>query len=310
MRKKEQLTSHIMMVRPAYFGFNEETAENNRFQKADSNLSADEIADLAKNEFDEFVKKLRKAGIAVLVMNDTSDPITPDAVFPNNWISMHSDGTVITYPMFANIRRKERNKQFIEALGKRYKILEYIDITPFEKDNIFLEGTGSMIFDHPNAIVYACLSVRTDEKLLNRLASRIGYEPVVFSSVDEQDIAIYHTNVMMAVGEHFVVICLETIKDTTERAKVTKTILDSGKEIIEISMSQMGKFAGNMIQLKNDENERFLIMSDQAHQSLNKKQIYQIEKYATILSAPLYTIEQFGGGSARCMIAEIFLPKL
>ncbi len=220
MRYKQQLTTHIMMVRPAHFGFNEETATNNAFQNSETELSADDIVHKAQKEFDDFVEKLQSKGISVHVMNDKIEPSKPDAVFPNNWISMHEDGTIIQYPMFAKVRRLERDRQFIDYLKANFDVVETIDFTAFEQKDLFLEGTGSMIFDHPNELVYACLSVRTNEKLLKRLAKRIGYKPIFFKSSDENDVPIYHTNVMMAVGDQFVVICLDTIKDIHERNAV------------------------------------------------------------------------------------------
>ena len=298
-----------MMVRPANFGFNEETAGNNAFQTKDNSLTTNEIKEKAAAEFDSFVKILRGCSVDVIVMEDSVAPLKTDAVFPNNWFSTHEDGTMILYPMYSRNRRLERDENIIRALENDFKVVKKVHFDQFENDNLFLEGTGSMILDRPNKICYACLSVRTDLVLLNRLCSVIGYKSVAFHAVDASDQDIYHTNVMMALGETFVVICLETVKSEAEKAALLHEFQVTQKEIIEISLAQMQRFAGNMLQVRNDKGETFLVMSQQAFESLTSEQIQQIEKHTRILSADIKTIETYGGGSARCMLAEIFFEK-
>ncbi len=298
-----------MMVRPANFGFNEETAGNNAFQTKDNSLTTNEVKEKAATEFDNFVKILRGCSVDVVVMEDSISPLKTDAVFPNNWFSTHEDGTMILYPMYSPNRRLERDENIIRALENDFKVVKKVHFDQFENDNLFLEGTGSMIFDRPNKICYACLSVRTDLVLLNRLCSVIGYKPVAFHAVDAADQDIYHTNVMMALGETFVVICLETVKNEAEKVALLHEFQLTQKEIIEISLAQMQRFVGNMLQVRNDKGETFLVMSQQAFESLTPEQIQLIEKHTHIVSADIKTIETYGGGSARCMMAEIFFEK-
>ncbi len=304
-----QTTSTIMMVRPANFGFNEETAGNNAFQTKDNSLTTNEVKEKAAAEFDNFVKILRGCSVDVVVMEDSISPLKTDAVFPNNWFSTHEDGTMILYPMYSRNRRLERDENIIRALENDFKVVKKVHFDQFENENLFLEGTGSMILDRPHKICYACLSVRTDLVLLNRLCSVIGYKPVAFHAVDASDQDIYHTNVMMALGETFVVICLETVKNEAEKAALLREFQVTQKEIIEISLAQMQRFVGNMLQVRNDKGETFLVMSQQAFESLTPEQIQQIEKHTRIVSADIKTIETYGGGSARCMMAEIFFEK-
>jgi hypothetical protein len=304
-----QTTSTIMMVRPANFGFNEETAGNNAFQTKDNSLTINEIKEKAVAEFDSFVKILRGCSVDVIVMEDSVAPLKTDAVFPNNWFSTHEDGTMILYPMYSPNRRLERDENIIRALENDFKVVKKVHFDQFENENLFLEGTGSMILDRPNKICYACLSVRTDLVLLNRLCSVIGYKPVAFHAVDASDQYIYHTNVMMALGETFVVICLETVKNEDEKAALLHEFQVTQKEVIEISLAQMQRFAGNMLQVRNDKGETFLVMSQQAFESLTPEQIQLIEKHTRIVNADIKTIETYGGGSARCMMAEIFFEK-
>lgn len=310
MTKRRQTTSHILMVRPAHFAFNEETAANNAFQSRDSALSAEQMRKNAVKEFDEMVRRLREAGVEVFVARDSSRPIKPDAVFPNNWITFHQEGFIVTYPMFAPTRRRERRRTVIDAvLSTGFLSDKRVNLEFNERLNRFLEGTGSIIFDHQNRLAYACISPRTDAELLNDLCERIHYRPVVFHAVDGKDQDIYHTNVMMALGETFVVICLDSVRDAKERAMLLETFKNTGKQVVDISLDQMNRFAGNMLQVRNTAGETILVMSEQAYQSLTPGQIAELEKYTRLLYSPITTIETYGGGSARCMMAEIFLPK-
>ncbi|MBK7099345.1 MAG: amidinotransferase [Sphingobacteriales bacterium] len=295
------------MIRPAAFGFNAETAVNNAFQKAseDENVNSN-----ALQEFDDLVSLLRQHDINVLVIDDTISPHTPDSIFPNNWVSYHGDGTVALYPMFANNRRKERNKGVLEKVAAGFTVASVIDFSNYETKGIFLEGTGSMVIDRENGIVYACLSPRTDKSVFEEFCRKFHYKPVSFTALDQYKKEIYHTNVIMCVADKFVVICLESIDNQQEKNMVRQTIQQTGKVIIEIGFDQMNHFAGNMLQVQNNSGEKFLVMSTQAFNSLTGEQIAKLESFNSILHAPLYTIEQNGGGSARCMMAEIFLsPK-
>jgi hypothetical protein len=302
-----QTTSHILMIRPVAFGLNIQTADSNAFQN--KSASQEEVQEKALVEFDDFVAKLRANGIDVTVIEDTPNPHTPDSIFPNNWISFHEDGSIYLYPMQAENRRLERREDLIDILSKSFSITEINDLSFTEEKGEYLEGTGSLVLDRENKLAYACLSIRTQEKVLEIFCKESGYKAVTFNAVDQNGMAIYHTNVMMCVGDAFVVICLDSIPDDPEQTKVVKAIEDSRKEIIEISLEQMNHFAGNMLQVKNKEGRSFLIMSTRAHQALNQRQLDEIGKYATILSSSLTTIEDNGGGSARCMMAEIHLPE-
>jgi hypothetical protein len=305
----QQTTDTIMMVRPASFGFNEETAASNAFQRNDSSLSAEQIAEKAQGEFDEMVVRLRAAGVNVIVVDDQPEPLTPDAIFPNNWVTFHQDGTIITYPMQAAKRRLERREDVLQSFKEQFQISQHVRMEGHEAQNKFLEGTGSMILDRPNHLVYACVSPRTDADLIEEFCQVTGYLPVLFHSVDGQGQDIYHTNVMMALGETFVVIVLDTIPDPAEKAKVLAHFDATHKEVIELSIAQMMSFAGNMLQVRNTGGKTFLVMSEQAYQSLTPPQIAQIEKHTAILYSPIPTIETYGGGSARCMMAEVFLER-
>jgi hypothetical protein len=308
---RQQTTSHILMVRPANFAFNEETAANNAFQSRDGKLSADEMRQKAVREFDDFVKKLRDAGVQVIVAEDSAAPAKPDAVFPNNWVTFHQEGFVVTYPMFAPTRRRERRKEVIEEiLQKGFSSKNHIHLEEEESKNRFLEGTGSIIFDHQNRLAYACLSPRTDADLLENLCQKIGYQKVVFHAVDANGQEIYHTNVMMALGETFVVICLDSVRDPAERKMLEEKFRETDKEIVDITLAQMNAFAGNMLQVRNTAGETILVMSEQAYRSLTPLQIKALEKHTRLLYSPIETIETYGGGSARCMMAEIFLPLM
>lgn len=300
-----QSTSHILMIRPVHFSFNEQTAVNNSFQVA--GLSPN-VQQKAQEEFDEFVIKLRGRGIDVVVIDDTPEPYTPDSIFPNNWISFHDDGTIVTYPMFAHNRRLERKPAVIESLEKQFVIHRKIDLSPYEERNRFLEGTGSMVLDRENRIAYACLSPRTDKMLLEEFCTSLGYLPVAFSALDQKGKQIYHTNVMMCVTDKYVVICLDSIPAAEERQRVVTTIEKSRKEIIEITADQVKQFAGNMLQVQNNEGTQFLVMSSRAFNALDEEQVSRLRNYNEIVHSSLDTIERNGGGSARCMMAEVYLP--
>ena len=303
-----QTTDTVLMIEPVAFGFNEQTAVNNYFQVQQEG----NVQDNALKEFNDFVEKLRAKDINVITIKDTLEPKTPDSIFPNNWVSFHADGKVVLYPMFAENRRLERRDDIINQIKEQFEVTEVIDYSGAEKDNLFLEGTGSMIFDHDNKLAYGSVSLRLDEGLFRKFCSDFGFQPVVFHSYQtagEERLPIYHTNVMMCVADKFVVICLDCIDDESERNNVIETIKNSGKELIEISEDQMQNFAGNMLQVHNKSGEKFLVMSQSAYKSLNRDQVSAIEKYCEIIYSDLEVIETNGGGSARCMLAEIFLPK-
>ena len=303
-----QTTDTVLMIEPVAFGFNEQTAVNNYFQVQQEGNAQDK----ALKEFNAFVEKLRAKDINVITIKDTLEPKTPDSIFPNNWVSFHADGKVVLYPMFAENRRLERRDDIINQIKEQFEVTEVIDFSGAEKDNLFLEGTGSMIFDHDNKLAYGSVSLRLDEGLFRKFCSDFGFQPMVFHSYQtagEERLPIYHTNVMMCVADQFVVICLDCIDDESERNNVIETIKNSGKELIEISEDQMQNFAGNMLQVQNKSGEKFLVMSQSAYKSLNRGQVSAIEKYCEIIYSDLEVIETNGGGSARCMLAEIFLPK-
>ncbi len=289
--------------------FNSETAGSNSFQHELSALDKETISKKASEEFETFAATLESKGVGVLIFDDTPSPEKPDAIFPNNWISFHSDGTVILYPMFAQNRREERRNDIVAELKKIFNITNVVDLSGYEKENKFLEGTGSMVFDHENKIVYACLSPRTDKELFIKVAEILHYKPVYFRAKDRNGKEIYHTNVMMCIGEKFAVICLDSIADKNERNVVSHSLVESGHEIIEITNEQMNHFAGNMLALQTNSNKNILVSSQSAFDSLNANQKKEIEKYCELLPLPIKTIETIGGGSARCMIAEIFLQR-
>lgn len=300
-----QTTSHLLMIKPVAFDFNAETAVNNAFQQEGSNEHAQQKAEA---EFDGFVQKLTAAGVDVTVVQDTPQPHTPDSIFPNNWISFHQDGSIVLYPMFATNRRAERKQHVLDTIAAKFEVKNKIDLTSKENEDLFLEGTGSMVLDRDNKIAYACLSPRTDKTVFEEWCSKMNYTPCSFYSVDENGGEIYHTNVMMCVADQYVVICLDSIRDATERDHVFDTINDSGKTIIEISYKQMNHFAGNMLQVENKTGQRYLVMSSQAYYALTPEQVQELESYNPIIHSDLTTIETNGGGSARCMMAEVFLP--
>lgn len=308
----QQTTDTILMIRPVNFRMNEQTAVNNYFQE-DLDIKNAEINTKAQEEFDAFVEKLRAVGINVIVEEDDKLRDTPDSIFPNNWVSFHGNGDVAIYPMFAENRRRERRDEVFMRLEKEgFKIENIIDYTSAEDEGVFLEGTGSILMDRVNRKAYCALSPRADEDLFIEFCEDFEYTPVIFTAnqtVDGDRLPIYHTNVMMCLAENFAVICLDSIDDKKERKNIVKHLKQDGKEIISITEAQMHQFAGNMLQLRGNNNQRYLVMSEAAHKSLTKDQINRIEKHCPILSSSLETIETCGGGSARCMMAEVFLPK-
>ena len=263
------------MVRPKHFGFNEQTAENNAFQVNDQSITKSDISSLAIQEFDGFVEKLRAHDITIIVAQDSETPIKTDAVFPNNWVTFHDDGTCIIYPMYAPSRRLERSGSVLNAVFQKYPYFKHIDLATFENEDIYLEGTGSLILDRPNRIAYACVSPRTHDMAMDVFCEKMDYKKVLFTASDRDHIQIYHTNVMMALGEKFVVICMESIKNPTERANLEAIFAKTGKTIIDITFDQMSAFAGNMLQVKSKMGEKYLVMSEQAFKSLTNNQIQQ-----------------------------------
>ena len=294
----------ILMVRPYQFYFNQQTAANNFFQ---SNVNIENANELAIAEFDAMVEKLRAHQIKVNVVQDTKDPSTPDSIFPNNWVSTHEGGTLCLYPMFAQNRRAERKSTVIDFLESNYQIQNTLDLTDFEKEGIFLEGTGSMVLDHQNKLAYGCLSERLDKNAFYEWCDKMQFKAIAFKAVDDKAQPIYHTNVMMCMGDQFVVICLESIPNEQEKQLVLESFKKSNKEVITISQDQLNHFAGNMLQVFDINEKPHLIMSEQAHTSLDPAQVKSLEKYNPILPISIPTIEALGGGSTRCMMAEIYL---
>ena len=308
-----QTTNTILMIRPVNFRMNEQTAVNNYFQE-DLDLKNAEINKKAQDEFDAYVDKLRAVGVNVIVIDDQASLDTPDSIFPNNWVSFHENGDIALYPMFAENRRRERREDvFLRLEQEGFKINNIIDYTSAEDEGLFLEGTGSLLLDRVNEIAYCALSPRADEDLFIEFCEDFEYTPVVFTAnqtVDGKRLPIYHTNVMMCLAETFAVICLDTIDDKKERKNVVSNLEKNNKKVIKITEAQMHQFAGNMLQVKGKDDKLYLVMSQAAHDSLTPTQIQLIEAHCPILSSSLETIETCGGGSARCMMAEVFLPKV
>jgi hypothetical protein len=294
----------ILMVRPFQFYFNQQTAANNFFQ---SNINIENANELAIAEFDAMVEKLRAHQIKVNVVQDTKDPSTPDSIFPNNWVSTHTNGTLCLYPMYAENRRAERKSSVIEFLQSNYKIENTLDLTDLEKEGIFLEGTGSMVLDHQNKIAYGCLSERLDKNAFNEWCDKMQFKPIAFKALDDKAQPIYHTNVLMCMANQFVVICLDSIPNEQERQMLLDSFAQTNKEVIEISQDQLNHFAGNMLQVFDITEKPHLIMSEQAYKSLHTAQLKSLEKYNPLLPISIPTIEALGGGSTRCMMAEIYL---
>ena len=298
------------MIRPVSFAFNEQTAESNTFQDVETkSLSNDITQNSALQEFDAMVSQLRTAGVNVMVYDDTLDPPTPDSVFPNNWISFHHSGKVCLYPMQAENRRWERRNDIVDDLRKKFHVEETLDFTHFENENKFLEGTGSMVLDRINRKTYACISPRTNNELLNNWAKTMNYQAVSFRAVDVHGKEVYHTNVVMSVGDEFAVVCLSAIPNLDQRLALKSHLLHNKKHIIEISLEQMNSFAGNMLLVKTRKGNNLLVMSTTAYDSLKRSQILELEEYAVIQHFDLTMIETCGGGSARCMMAEVHLPE-
>jgi hypothetical protein len=309
----KQTTNSILMIRPVAFRMNEQTAVNNYYQKVLDGLLPATVNAKAQQEFDVFVEKLRAVGVDVTVVDDKENSDTPDSIFPNNWISLHGNGDVALYPMFAENRRLERREDILDTLEEKgFVIHNIMDYTSAEEDGFFLEGTGSLVLDRENGKAYCALSPRADEELFIEFCEDFEFTPVIFEAfqtVNKERKLIYHTNVMMCLGETFAVICADCIDDKKERKMVLDSLKGDDKQVILITEEQVNNFAGNMLELKGADDRRYLVMSDSAYQSLTKKQIAQLEEHVTILSSSLDTIEACGGGSARCMMAEIFLPR-
>ena len=309
----QQTTNTILMIRPIHFRMNEQTAVNNYYQKVLENISPETVNANAQHEFDVFVDKLHNIGVNVIVVSDTNENDTPDSIFPNNWISFHQNGTVGLYPMFAKNRRLERREDVLQQLEEQgFVIKNIVDYTSAEVEDVFLEGTGSLLLDRVHRKAYCVLSPRADESLFIEFCEDFEYTPIVFSAnqtVNGERLAIYHTNVMMCLGETFAVICLDSIDDKKERKNVLKHLKEDNKEIIDITEDQVNSFAGNMLQVKGKDNASYIVMSNAAYNSLSQVQMQTLEKHGTILYSSLDTIEACGGGSARCMMAEVFLPK-
>ena len=310
-RNMSQITNNILMVRPTGFTYNEETAVNNHFQNLIKNINSKKVTENAIKEFDEMVALLENKGVSVHVVDPKWNKNNPDAVFPNNWFSIHEDGTRIIYPMFAKSRRKERNLDIFKSLEKNilFNFKKNIDLTFYEDENLFLEGTGSMVLDRVNKIAYATLSQRTSLKVLRYFSKTMRYKLVYFDSFhDSKDrkSPIYHTNVMLSVGNHFAVVCSNTISDRIEKFKLLESFEISGKEVVEISVSQMNNFAGNILQVMGSNETPLIVISKTAFNSMEKAELSKLEKYGELIVPSLETIETYGGGSARCMMAELF----
>ena len=308
-----QTTNSILMIRPVAFRMNEQTTVNNYYQKVIDGLLPATVNAKAQQEFDAFVAKLKSVGVDIIVVEDTLNPDTPDSIFPNNWISFHENGDIALFPMFAENRRLERREDILDILEENGFIIENImDYTSAEEDNFFLEGTGSILLDRANGKAYCALSPRADEELFIEFCEDFDLNPIIFEAfqtVNGERKLIYHTNVMMCIGETYAVICADSIDDKKERKMVIDSLKGDDKEVIYLTEDQVNNFAGNMLEVKGANDRRYLVMSSAAYKSLTKKQIAQLEEHVTILSCSLDTIEACGGGSARCMMAEIFLPK-
>ena len=305
-----QSANTVFLVRPARFSFNPETAASNHFQQTMAGLDAAVVQARAFAEFDALVATLRAKGVNVLVFEDTPEPVKPDAVFPNNWLTLHPDGRVLLYPMCAPNRRAERRPDILEALRQQFAVTEVIDFSPREQEGRFVEGTGSLVFDHQHRIAYAGLSPRTDARLLAEIAAQLGYRPVTFRAHDAHGQEIYHTNVMLSIGAGFAVLCPESVTDATERAAVVACLAATGHEIVAISLAQVAHFAGNMLALQSAEGSILLAMSQSAFDALTAAQRRALGAYGELLPLPIPTIETSGGGSVRCMLAEVFLPPI
>jgi hypothetical protein len=303
-----QSTSNILMIRPVAFGFNTQTAQSNAFQNRDDDQQL--VQQKALQEFDGFVTILKSNGVNVIVVNDTIEPHTPDSIFPNNWVSFHDNADIFLYPMQAENRRLERREDIIRQLEESFKANHVVDLSRFELKDQFLEGTGSMVLDRENKIAYACLSPRTNTEVLKAFCDYTGFKAITFSAFDQRGQAIYHTNVLMAMGSQFAVICLNSITNTQEKEAVIASLKETRKEIIDITFEQMNSFAGNMLEVKNTAGKTLIVMSQTAYLSLTDEQKTVLEKYGKLVYADINNIETNGGGSARCMMAEVHLPEM
>ncbi|MDX1481219.1 MAG: arginine deiminase-related protein [Woeseiaceae bacterium] len=308
-QKESQLASTVLMVRPVKFHSNPLAAISNNFM-TEPDMSRAEEQEIAVREFEGVVAALREAGVNVIVVDDTPEPVTPDAIFPNNWMTTHANGTVVLYPMEVPNRRPERRRDIVDLLSDEYgfRVSEVIDLSPHEANGHYLEGTGSLVLDRFNRIAYACLSARTHLEVLGDFSQRLDYDVVAFDAQDREGVPVYHTNVLMNIGEDFAVVCLDTIVRKEQRAAVVRSLESTGHEIVEISIEQMLSMAGNGLELSSTAGDRLIAMSDQARRSLDGDQIRVIESHAKIVSAPIDNIENSAGGSVRCMLAEIHLP--
>lgn len=295
-------------MRPSGFVFNEQTATSNAFQIKPSEAQ-EIISQKVQREFEQFVHTLKSNGINALVFDDTPEPIKPDAIFPNNWVTFHEDGTVILYPMCTPNRQHERRLDIIETLKQQFSVNAVLDLSAYEKEGKFLEGTGSIVFDHVNKMAYACLSPRTDKWLFEKVCAHLGYQAISFFAHDQNGTEIYHTNVMMCIGNGFAVVCLESISDKTERDNLLQQLSNTQHQIVDIGFEQMNQFSGNMLEVKTTKNTSLLVMSQSTFNALSKKQKEQLQRYCELLPMSIPTIETIGGGSARCMMAEVFLEK-
>jgi len=298
------------MIRPVSFCYNPQTAVDNVFQIMPEQ-KAEEVQAKALEEFDNYVATLRSKGIEVIVFQDTKEPHTPDSIFPNDWVSYHEDGTYVIYPMFAENRRQERREDIMEELQKKYgyKITRKVDLTKEEERGMYLEGAGVLIFDFPNKIVYCSVSQRAQKVLIEKAAAELGYKAVTFRAVDHKGVDLYHTTVVIALGEKYAIICEDSVIDPKEKEVLWKTLEETGHEIISITFEQMYNYAGNALELVNNKGEKFLSMSRRGFNSLTMEQKQKLSKYVELLSIPLEVIEDNGGGSARCMLGDMRLPK-
>jgi hypothetical protein len=310
-KSEAQCASSVLMIRPARFGSNPVTAPSNRFQFLDRGAPSRETQARARAEFEGLARALADQGVEVCLFDDTPDPPKPDAVFPNNWVSFHADGTVVLYPMLAESRRRERREEILAGLAREhgFRITRTIDLSAHEHDERYLEGTGSLVLDRVHRLAYACLSPRTHLDALGDFAQQLDYEVVSFDAVDAGGVPIYHTNVLMCLGESFAVLCSATIRDAAHRAAVLKIIGESGHDLIDITLEQMAAFAGNMLELRNRAGDSLIVLSARALESLTREQCARLERHGELLSASIPTIERYGGGSVRCMLAEIHLPR-
>lgn len=302
--KFTQQPLNLLMVRPMSFGFNLETADSNKFQAPN-----DRSLDTVNEEFEKMVDLLYSHEIDVEVFEDTPEPVKPDAVFPNNWISFHEDGTLVLYPMMAKNRRAERRTEIVDAISEKFVVSRIVDLTGEEKNQLFLEGTGSLVLDHANKIAYACRSIRTAESVVNKFCASLQYRAVMFDAVDTSGHPIYHTNVMMSVGEKFAVLCLDSIRDENQQEILLDSFARTGHKVVAISYDQMNAFAGNIIEVKTASGDPVVLLSQTAFKSLLPGQVNAISAFADILPISIPTIEKIGGGSVRCMVAGIHLQK-